>query len=383
LGLTALSAGNNRSALELIHNHFENGQAMGAVIAKDHAPSIDALALKACILNMGVPDKIPVILVTNLKQKVQHDGSAEAGFEGVLTKPVSIKRLEATLGPIFGHRGKGRGAATSGANEAVPEDAPIRSGHVLVADDYQTNQQVACMHLRAAGIRVDLADNGLQAVDAFRKNDYDLILMDIQMPELNGFDAAAAIRALEAESGRQRTPIIALTANAMKGVVHRCLDAGMDGYLTKPVRRAHLIETVDHWVARHNGGGNGHPLHRGPSTALDPDTDVIMDTETAVDEFGDAETVKLVAQQLIDNVERQLRTIRDSLTGRDRDRIRREAHAIKGGAATMEAVALSRCAAQLEKISPEDSIAALEIGCNALEEQFIRFREFISQWEEN
>ena len=119
------------------------------------------------------------------------------------------------------------------------------------------------MHLTAAGFSVDLAENGRQAVEAFKRTRYDLILMDIQMPVLNGFDATGEIRALEAGQGRRRrTPIIALTANAMKGDEKKCLDAGMDGYLIKPVHRHQLIKTADNWIGLKGGPGRHPPAPR-------------------------------------------------------------------------------------------------------------------------
>ena len=108
----------------------------------------------------------------------------------------------------------------------------------------------------------------------------------------------------------------------------------------------------------------------------------VMDTATAVDEFGDADTVKIVAHQLIENVNRQLEQIRESITAGDREGIRKEAHAIKGGAATMEAMALSQAAAHLEHLSPEGAMDAIGAGYGTLKEQFFRFREFVSQWKE-
>ena len=286
------------------------------------------------------------------------------------------------MGQAFKDRNDGEDATPSDIVEQVPVDGSKRTGHVLVADDYATNQQVARLHLTSAGIRVDLVENGKQAVDAYRENHYDLILMDIQMPELNGLDATGAIRALEAELGKPRTPIIALTANAMKGDEQRCLDAGMDGYLTKPVRRDQLLDSVDHWIGRRGDAGSEHPLQAQPSVPSTAEPDTIMDTETVVDEFGDAETVKIVAQKLIANVEGQLKAVRQSIDKLDRDGVRREAHAIKGGAATMEAIALSRTAAHLEQISRKGTIEALAVGCRELENQYARFRNFIAHWEE-
>jgi len=252
-----------------------------------------------------------------------------------------------------------------------------------VADDYPTNQLVVSMHLKSAGFSVDLVGDGQQAVAAFEDKFYDLILMDIQMPVLNGFDATRNIRALEAasQSGR-RIPILALTANALKGDEEKCLEAGMDGYLTKPIHRQKLIQAAAHWLGLEaESGFFPEPTAQSGSIPTPAhDEPAVMDTATAVDEFGGADTVKIVARQLIENVDRQLEQIRESIAEGDRERIRKAAHAIKGGAATMEAMALSHAAAHLENLSPEGAMNEIGAGCGALEKQFFRFREFVSQW---
>ena len=116
---------------------------------------------------------------------------------------------------------------------------------VLVAEDNPVNQRIAQQLLRKRKLSVTLADDGRQAVDAFESGRFDLVLMDVQMPEMDGFEAVAAIRALEHSQGRPHTPIVAVTAHAMVGDREKCLEAGMDAYLSKPLRRQLLFELVD------------------------------------------------------------------------------------------------------------------------------------------
>ena len=120
-----------------------------------------------------------------------------------------------------------------------------RAARVLVADDNPVNQKIAQHLLRKRKLSVTLADDGRQAVDAFQTHAFDLVLMDVQMPEMNGFEAVAAIRALEHAEGRPHTPIVAVTAHAMAGDREKCLEAGMDAYLSKPLRRQLLFDLVD------------------------------------------------------------------------------------------------------------------------------------------
>ena len=157
--------------------------------------------------------------------------------------------------------------------------------------------------------------------------------------------------------------------------------AGMDGYLIKPVHRHLLIKSVDQWIQIHGDMERADALSKTVTPeGADSDDPPVMDTATAVDEFGDWETVKTVAGKLIGNIKRQLQQIRGFLANGDRESVRREAHAIKGGAATLEAMALSKAAALLETLSLHGLMEELEAGMGDLENQYYRFRDFVSQW---
>jgi signal transduction histidine kinase/CheY-like chemotaxis protein len=387
LGVGALSAADGKAALDLLSERSRQGQSIDAIITADRIADMDGLTLKNRIRQLADYATVPLIVATSLETLVaNHDHTRS--FDAVVSKPVKLADLKTALKQaIHGVAPEVPQAEEHSQEAAIPESQGMdrRQGHILVADDYPVNRKVAFMHLTAAGFSVDLVDNGQQAVDAFGCNDYELILMDIQMPVLNGFDATAKIRQMERDQGRDRSiPIIALTANAMKGDEQKCLDAGMDGYLTKPVHRHQLIKTAEHWIGLR--GTQAHQrtedLPQAPVAAVSNEP-AIMDTTTAVEEFGDAETVKMVAQQLIENVDGQLQAIQDAIAGGDREAVRKEAHAIKGGAATMEAVALSKAAAHLEDLSSGGHLDALGAGAGDLHDQFNRFREFISQWKGN
>ena len=145
------------------------------------------------------------------------------------------------------------------AAAAVPATAATQDElRVLVAEDNPVNQRIAQQLLRKRKLAVTLADDGRQAVDAFEAGRFDLVLMDVQMPEMDGFEAVAAIRALEHSQGRPHTPIVAVTAHAMVGDREKCLEAGMDAYLSKPLRRQLLFELVDELLG---AGGPGPTTH--------------------------------------------------------------------------------------------------------------------------
>ncbi len=387
IGRDAATAANGQAALAILNERIDQGTPIDAIVTAEHLGDMRGVELKDAAQRMAVYAKTPVIVTTNLKTMVAFEDHDAFDFDGSIIKPVKFKDLEAALDQttLLNRAAPVPAAALrrSAGGDAGGKAQPERNGRILVADDYPTNQQVAAIHLTASGYTVDLVENGQQAVEAFMRTPYDLILMDIQMPVLNGLDATQKIRAMERKLDRCRTPIIALTANAMQGDEEKCLAAGMDGYLTKPVHRHLLVKSADHWIggARGKSGRSRSSSGKTGSPMTVTDGAEVMDTATAVEEFGDWQTVKMVAGQLIDNVDSQLQSIRDSLKSGDRECVRQQAHAIKGGAATLEAIALARAAACLEKLSPDGPMDKLDTGFGDLENQFYRFKEFVAHWE--
>lgn len=159
------------------------------------------------------------------------------------------------------------GRSSPAADEsAVPGTAPTKAsgddpspvtGRILVADDVPDNQLLIELYLQETGIELVMVSNGHEALEAFRSDGpFDLVLMDMQMPEMDGYEATRAIRSLEKEEGRDRTPILSLTAHAMTGSADRSLEVGCDEHLTKPIREQQLIDAVTRYV---RGAGEGTP----------------------------------------------------------------------------------------------------------------------------
>jgi CheY-like chemotaxis protein len=172
----------------------------------------------------------------------------KAGFDGFLPKPVQgkklIEMLERLLGEIKeGETQKKRNAIVT--QHSIREDVK-HSAHILLAEDNPVNQKLAKIMLKKAGYKVEMASNGKEAVEKFTSNpdDFDLIFMDIQMPEMDGAKATRTIR----QKGFGKIPIVAMTAHAMKGDREKCLKAGMDDYITKPIKRELVFEMVEKWV---------------------------------------------------------------------------------------------------------------------------------------
>ncbi|GAB6986453.1 hybrid sensor histidine kinase/response regulator [Nocardioides pyridinolyticus] len=201
-------------------------------------PGMDGLALARRI--MADPDlpELPLVLLTS-GPDVGHSEARAAGIASALTKPVALSRLRATLEALAT-------AQAPPARRTAPESHGPGRGRVLVVEDNEINQLVATGILESLGYSVALAEDGLAALDALERAAYDAVLMDVRMPNMDGYQATAEIRAREA--GLRHTPIIAMTASAIEGDRERCLAAGMDDYLAKPVNRAAVDEVLSRWV---------------------------------------------------------------------------------------------------------------------------------------
>jgi PAS domain S-box-containing protein len=273
-------------------------------------------------------------------------------------------------------KGKEDGARSPAAGLHGRESRQGR--RILLVDDYAINLEVARRHLEAGGHSVSLAGNGQEAIDAFGNGNYDLIFMDIQMPVMDGIEAAKRIRDIEKGSGSaSRIPIIALTAHAVREYIVACLEAGMDDYLIKPVFRKDLLGKVDHWV---DGGPalSGGALPPSEESALHQVPAEPMDFARALEEFeGNRVFLTGLLEKFLENVRAQLGTIREALDRADAEILRREAHAIKGGAANLAAAELSSAAAELEKTAKSGLLGEAPCVLERLERAYRRLDEFV------
>ncbi|MCG8637256.1 MAG: ATP-binding protein [Desulfobacterales bacterium] len=250
----------------------------------------------------------------------------------------------------------------------TPKVAPPAEDYkILLAEDYPTNQKVVLAYLKSAGYEADLAENGRAAVELFRKRTYHLILMDIQMPEMDGLQATAEIRKLEESSesdGRagERVPIIALTAHATQKDRDNCLEAGMDDYLAKPIKKAVLLARIGKWQREVPGNFVPQTVSDDLKVPVPP-----MDFQRVVAEFdGMTDEVIDLVHEFVREVDRQIPVMREAAAAGRNDAVEKEAHAIKGGAANLHAVPLSLAAAKIQDLAGDgdtgpilESIAAL------------------------
>jgi PAS domain S-box-containing protein len=225
---------------------------------------------------------------------------------------------------------------TGGTGGAAP------GARILVVEDNVTNRQVALAQLRKLGFQANAAANGAEAIEAVRGGGYDLVLMDCEMPVMDGFEATRRIRGLR----QPDIPIVALTANAMQSDRERCLREGMNDYLAKPVVMARLADVLGRWLPKSGGGGTVQPA----AAPAGEQAKAIFDAEALLGRLmGDRELAGAVLKGFLENVPSQLDNLRRRLDEADAAATRSQAHALKGAAATVSAVGLHAIALALER----------------------------------
>ena len=244
-GCTVQAVEGARQALAALKASRRSDRAFDAVLADLRMPESDGTMLADSIRALPEFNGIPVVIMAS---HADRDSLRGSGADGILLKPVKESQLARLLGSLFVPDG-----SRQTANETAPAIADVPAGgrgKILLAEDNLVNQRVAALTLRKLGYEVDFVGNGKAAIEALDEQVYDLVLMDCQMPEMDGFEATRAIRASGA--AWKRIPIIALTANALPGEREKCLGVGMNGYVTKPFNREVLTKTLDEWVLATN-----------------------------------------------------------------------------------------------------------------------------------
>ena len=247
VGYDVALASSGREALVTMRLALAANRGFDLVLSDFQMPDMDGAMLGERINTDPALSHARVVLLTSIDRQGDLARFASLGFAGYLTKPIRARELLACLDKVFEHNAQAWHAQTHPivTTNSLSRDAATKpySGKVLLVEDNIVNQKVGQRFLERLGCEVTLAENGQEAIDAWKIGEFRLVLMDVQMPVMDGYTATRQIRDLE--RGRMRTPIVALTANAMSGQLERCLQSGMDGLLTKPLEPERLEEVLE------------------------------------------------------------------------------------------------------------------------------------------
>jgi signal transduction histidine kinase/DNA-binding response OmpR family regulator len=262
-GLRSVTASDGYEALALLKGAAAQGDPFDVAILDLQMPRMNGLELAQSIKSDPQLTATPLVLLTSMGVRGQAEQAKQVGIAAYLTKPVHradlydcltmiVDRLDHSSPDVLEVEATSRPRDMLVTRHVIKEAARAARARILVAEDNIVNQKIAVRHLEKLGYRADVVANGLEAVDAVARIRYALVLMDCQMPELDGWEATAMIRKEEGARGSHRLPIIAITANAMPGDRERCRKAGMDDYLAKPVTLEEIRVVLARWIPGHS-----------------------------------------------------------------------------------------------------------------------------------
>ncbi len=371
-GMRQTAVAGGMEALQELRAAAERCEAYELVLLDMQMPEMDGLAVARAVKDDPAIANTSLIMLTSLGAATRK--TQEAGIAICLPKPVKESALlDALLKVKPGAREKSFPEKGSTAQAGVQAVTPGgRTLRVLVAEDNVVNQNVALRMLTRIGCRVDVVANGQEAVDAVQRVPYDIVFMDCNMPELDGFAATAAIRA--SEENNHHTVIIAMTANALKGDREKCLSSGMDDYISKPVSQKELAGVVGRWSGTPSPAGQPEPMQN-PAVEEAPAIDTSRLDELA--ELGDEEDphwLTTILQRFEEDASsRVVKLVVAAETGNPKD-LEQVAHALKGSCGNVGATTMAAIAHQLQTLGRSGTVDGAGDLIAALEREFARVK---------
>jgi PAS domain S-box-containing protein len=346
-------------------------------------PGMDGLSLGRIIKSDDKLKSVHLIMMTSIGQAGDAKRFEKAGFAAYLMKPVGHSELFDCLSTIISGGSKPQVETPIITRHTVREQQR-KNIRILLAEDNITNQQVATGILKNFGfVGVKTVLNGAQAVKELEAFVYDLVLMDIQMPEMDGHEACRQIRKIESESNKKRIPVIAMTAHAMKEDRDKCLEAGMDDYVSKPVNAKALLEALERWLPKEK------PVSASPATAFDqiPKKEIktennlmVFDKNALMDRLmGDVELFETVVSGFLDDMPKQIGVLTKHINQNNTEDAGRQGHQIKGASGNMGAEALRKIASEIEIAGKAGDSDRLILLLPQLEKAFYQLKKAMEE----
>ena len=379
--MTALSmrpseAQDGQEALQAMVQAVEENDPFQVAVIDLQMPEMDGMALGRAIRADKRLAATRMVILRSLGANVEARDFAKIGYAACLTKPIRHQELRDALSlALQGQTGQEARQSSGSTRPAAREIINRFRGtkvRILLAEDNITNQQVAIGILKKLGIKTsDAVANGAEALKALEIIPYDLVLMDVQMPEMDGLEATRKIRNPESAVKNHSVPIIAMTAHAMQGDRELCLEAGMDDYVTKPVSPQTLTAVLEKWLLK-----NGESENAGTSKEMAQKT-----VSTAWDRKGmlerlmdDEELAEIILDGFLDDIPRQIIALKGFLQAGDSSGAERQAHTIKGASSNVGGESLRQAADTLERAAKAKDLKTAGECMTRLEEQFAQLQ---------
>ncbi|MDA2937282.1 response regulator [Acidobacteria bacterium AH-259-A15] len=344
-------------------NWIRQGDPFDVAILDMHMPEMNGLTLAAEIRQNRDEEVLPLVMLTSMGRKEKDTWH----FSASLTKPIKPSQLYDVLVGIF------EGEPTTGKrppggkqiDSYLAKQQPLR---ILLAEDNVLNQRVALLILQRLGYRADVAGNGLEVMAALHRQPYDVVLMDVQMPEVDGLEAARRI--CQEWPTQQRPRIIALTAHAIVGDEQKCLAAGMDDYITKPLR----VEELEAALKRSRWPGNGEAKPNAAASS-DPLNREVLATLRELQDEGKPDILEELFELFLKDTPTRLDAMREAVRKGDSEALRRAAHGQKGSSANLGAGQMEALCAELERKARGGAVEDAQAIVTQLETEFARLRK--------
>jgi signal transduction histidine kinase/DNA-binding response OmpR family regulator len=345
-GMRSRGAGGGEEALSLLHAAGSEGAPFSLAILDYHMPDIDGLQLAGLIKADPSLSGIRLIMLSSVGIRGDGRKAREIGISGYLTKPVRRDVLYESIAAVMGIRDPAMEGKLVTRHTVAGTQKKVE-GRILLVEDNPVNQEVTQGMLSVHGCRADVVGNGREALDAIAAGEYDLVLMDCQMPVMDGYEATRTLRAMEKDTGRKRLTVVALTANAMEGDSDSCLAAGMDDYLSKPFTIGRLGAILAKWISAGGKPGPAGSEEAPPETGIpanpppSPIDRNVLDGIRALEGEGNRGLLERVINFYLSDAPRLVEGILSAAEKGDTESLLRAAHTLKSSSAYVGATGLS------------------------------------------
>ncbi|MEA3558072.1 MAG: response regulator, partial [Candidatus Thermoplasmatota archaeon] len=381
-GMRSSESEDGPSAIRALNRAVEDGDPFELALLDMQMPVMDGETLGRMIRSDNRISGTKLIMLTSIDTRSKVSHLEKIGFSESLIKPVRYMELRNTLSRVLSKRHnqerKREKIRTTTSDEASNKNlVGMFSGtgaRILLAEDNITNQQVAKSMLKKLGLKVDVASNGQEAVDILKEIPYDLVLMDVQMPVLDGLDATRKIRDPETPVRDHDIIIIAMTAHAMQGDREMCLAAGMTDYITKPITPRSLASILEKYL------GTSKPKGDEKKKESEEEDLPIFDEEGFLDRLmGDIDLSKEILTDFFKDIPLRIETLKEAIENEDVQSVLHEAHSIKGAVAIAGGSTVSAVALKIEMRCKENNTSNLEPLMDELQVQFKRYSDVVKE----
>lgn len=368
-------------ALKLLKKADRLGDPFDIAILDMQMPGMDGVTLARKIKEDDLLFKTKLVMLSSLGERQDIDDLESVGIEGYLMKPIrhsDLKNLlDSVLGDdeyhvfreeqVFSHQV----TASSTSGFELSQLSFDQAYKILVVEDNITNQQVAIGIIKKIGLQADAVSNGEEALDALRTIPYDLVLMDVQMPVMDGLEATRCIRKKKKNVLNAELPIIAMTAHALNGDKERCLEVGMTDYVSKPIEPQFLVKKLHQWLPlARSDAPKGKPFMPPQAVNEKSDLTIFNRREFLTRLMDDEELAMRIIAAYLEDTPHRLQLLKHFVLREDFQGVLRQAHAIKGAAANISSQSVHDIAQEIEALARKEDLGALKTHLDKLENQF-------------